>query len=66
MAVAKRLADEVGEAIRVHLMKDLVCTLRRLGLFFVSYSEPTKDFKQGWVIVEIMFWKGWRSLPAAV
>lgn len=33
MAVTKRLADEVGEAIRVRLMKDFVCIRRSLGLF---------------------------------
>lgn len=32
-AIAKRLAAEVGEAVSVHLMKDLVHILRSLGLY---------------------------------
>lgn len=39
MALAKRLTDEEEEAIRVHLVKDLVCTYEGVRVLIFSYME---------------------------
>lgn len=47
LVAVNRLADRLGQAIRVLLMKDLVVDiLKSLSVYHTSCSKPAKDLKQ--------------------